>query len=82
MKEKITVLIADDNMEFATTLKKYFDQKENMEVVAIAKDGNEAFEKVKEILKSVGIDVNNEDGSVKDLYTVICEVAEVWNKEK
>ena len=40
MKEKITVLIADDNMEFATTLKKYFDQKENMEVVAIAKDGN------------------------------------------
>ena len=42
MKEKITVLIADDNMEFATTLKKYFDQKENMEVVAIAKDGNEA----------------------------------------
>ena len=47
-----------------------------------SKDGNEAFEKVKEILKSVGIDVNNEDGSVKDLYTVICEVAEVWNKEK
>ena len=47
-----------------------------------SKDGNEAFEKVKEILENVGIDVNNEDGSVKDLYTVICEVAEVWNKEK
>ncbi len=46
MKEKIKVLIADDNMEFATTLKKYFDQKENMEVVDIAKDGNEAFEKI------------------------------------
>lgn len=44
-----------------------------------SKDGNEAFEKVKEILKSVGIDVYNEDGSVKDLYTVIREVAEVWN---
>lgn len=40
-----------------------------------SKDGNEAFEKVKEILENVGIDVNNEDGSVKDLYTVICEVA-------
>ncbi len=46
MKEKITVLIADDNMDFATTLKKYFDQKENMEVVDIAKDGNDAFEKI------------------------------------
>ena len=44
-----------------------------------SKDGNEAFEKVKEILENVGIDVNNEDGSVKDLYTVIREVAEVWN---
>ena len=46
MKEKITVLIADDNMEFATTLKKYFDQKENMEVIGVAKDGNDAFEKI------------------------------------
>ena len=44
-----------------------------------SKDGNEAFEKVKEILENVGIDVYNEDGSVKDLYTVIREVAEVWN---
>lgn len=48
MKEKITVLIADDNIEFATTLKKYFDTKGNMEVVDIAKDGNEAFEKIVE----------------------------------
>ena len=46
MKEKIRVLIADDNIEFATTLKKYFDQKDNMEVVDIAKDGNDAFDKI------------------------------------
>jgi len=46
VKEKITVLIADDNVDFAMTLKKYFEQKENMEVVAVAKDGNEAFEKI------------------------------------
>lgn len=46
MKEKITVLIADDNIEFATTLKRYFDQKENMEVIGVAKDGNDAFEKI------------------------------------
>ena len=55
MKEKITVLIADDNMEFATTLKKYFDQKENMEVVAIAKDGNEAFDKIVEYEPDVAL---------------------------
>ncbi len=46
MKEKIKVLIADDNMEFAITLKKCFDMKENMEVIDIARDGNEAFEKI------------------------------------
>lgn len=46
MKEKIKVLIADDNIEFATTLKRYFDRKDNMEVVDIAKDGNDAFEKI------------------------------------
>lgn len=47
-----------------------------------SKDGDELFEKVKTIFESVGIGVYNEDGSVKDLYTVLCEVAEVWNKEK
>ena len=55
MKEKITVLIADDNIEFATTLKKYFNQKENMEVVAIARDGNEAFEKIVECKPDVAL---------------------------
>ena len=48
MKEKISVLIADDNMEFACTLKKCFDQRENMEVIDIAKDGEEAFNKIVE----------------------------------
>lgn len=47
-----------------------------------SKDKDELFEKVKTTLESVGIDVYNEDDSVKDLYTVLCEVAEVWNKEK
>lgn len=47
-----------------------------------SKDGDELFDKVKTVLEYVGIAVYNEDGSVKDLYTVICEVAEVLNKEK
>lgn len=43
MKDKITVLIADDNTEFANNLAGYIRQEEDMEVIGIAKDGNEAF---------------------------------------
>lgn len=55
MKEKITVLIADDNQEFGKTLATYLGNQEDMEVVAIAKDGLEAIEKVKETLPDVAI---------------------------
>ena len=53
MKDKMTVLIADDNVEFATTLKSYFDRNENMEVIAVTKDGNEAVEKIIELQPDV-----------------------------
>lgn len=46
-----------------------------------SKNGDELFEKSKELLSRVGVDVYNEDGSIKDMYTVICEIAAVWNKE-
>lgn len=46
MNEKIRVLVADDNQEFATTLVNYLEKEEDMEVVAIAKDGTEAYEKI------------------------------------
>lgn len=44
VKDKITVLIADDNGEFANNLAGYVEQEEDMEVIGIARDGNEAFE--------------------------------------
>lgn len=47
-----------------------------------SKDGDELFEKVTEILGRFGIATKDSNGNVKDLYTVLCEVAEVWNKEK
>lgn len=47
-----------------------------------SKNGDELFEKVTEILKHLGITTMNEDGSVKDLYMVLCEVAKVMNKEQ
>ena len=42
MNEKITVLISDDNNEFATTLANYLEKDEAMQVVGMAKDGEEA----------------------------------------
>ena len=48
MKEKIKVLIADDNMEFAITLNGYLENEEDMEVIGMAKDGNEAYEMILE----------------------------------
>jgi len=42
LKEKITILIADDNSDFAMTLVSYLEKEENMEVIGIAKDGKEA----------------------------------------
>lgn len=46
MNEKIKVLVADDNYEFATTLVNYLEKENDMEVVAAAKDGTEAYEKI------------------------------------
>ena len=48
----------------------------------VSKDGDELFENVSEVLKQLGISVYNEDGSYKDTHTLLCEIAEVWNKEK
>ena len=42
MKEKITVLVADDNIDFATALAKSIEEQEDMEVIGMAKNGLEA----------------------------------------
>ncbi len=46
MKEKISILIADDNSDFANNLASYIEKENDMEVLGIAKDGNEAIEMV------------------------------------
>ena len=47
--------------------------------VMSCKDGRELYCKVEEILKNLGIDTCREDGTIKNLYEVCCDVAEVWN---
>ena len=46
MKEKTRVLIADDNQDFSRTLSSYVNAQEDMEVIALAKDGNEAIDMI------------------------------------
>lgn len=53
MNEKITVLISDDNKEFATTLSNYLEKEGNIQVVGMAKDGEEAVEMIKSIKPDV-----------------------------
>jgi two-component system response regulator (stage 0 sporulation protein A) len=48
VKEKIRVLIADDNTEFAMTLHGHLEKEEEMEVIGMAKDGNEAYSMILE----------------------------------
>lgn len=48
MNDKITVLVADDNNDFTMTLSSYLDKEEQIEIVGMAKDGNEAYQMVVE----------------------------------
>jgi two-component system response regulator (stage 0 sporulation protein A) len=55
LKEKISVLIADDNTEFANTMAGYLSKHADMEIVGMAKDGNEAVEMVKNMKPDVAL---------------------------
>ena len=55
MKERITVLIADDNQEFCKTLATYLENQEDMEIVGMARDGVEALDIIKEKTPDVAI---------------------------
>lgn len=53
MNEKITVLIADDNKEFASTLSNYLEEDDAIQVVGMAKDGEEAMDMIKSIKPNI-----------------------------
>ena len=53
MNDKITILIADDNRDFAETLVNHLSKEKDMEVIAIARDGKEACEKAIELKPDV-----------------------------
>ena len=55
MDQKITILIADDNEEFAKTLTNYIEKEEDMEVVTVAKDGNEAVKMIENVQPDIAL---------------------------
>ena len=55
MKEKITILIADDNTDFSQTLAKYIEKQEDMEVIGIAKDGLEAVDMIANTIPDIAL---------------------------
>lgn len=46
MDEKISILIADDNTEFANTLMDYLEKDEDIQVIGMAKNGDEAYDMI------------------------------------
>ena len=55
MSGKISILIADDNAEFARTLTNYIEKEEDMEVVAVAKDANEAVNMIENVQPDIAL---------------------------
>ena len=55
MKDKLSILVADDNVDFAKNLTNYIEKEDEMEVIGIAKDGLEAVEMIKNTKPDIAI---------------------------
>lgn len=53
MSEEISVLLADDNIEFGNLLNKYLSQEEDIRVVGVARDGVEACDMIIELMPDI-----------------------------
>ena len=45
--KKMRILIADDNKDFCDCLSNYINMQDDMEIISIAHDGNEAVTKIR-----------------------------------
>jgi two-component system, response regulator, stage 0 sporulation protein A len=53
MIQEISVLLADDNIEFGNLLSKYLSQQEDIRIVGVARDGIEAYDMIIELMPDV-----------------------------
>ena len=54
-EEKITILMADDNKEFCDAIISYLEKQPDMQVVGVAYDGHEAYEKIQQLKPDIAI---------------------------
>lgn len=55
MKDKLSILVADDNVDFAKNLTSYIEREDEMEVIGIAKDGIEAVDMINNTKPDIAI---------------------------
>ena len=93
MKEKISVLIADDNPDFSQTLAQYLESQEEMEVIGMAKDGTEAIDMIANTIPDVvlldvimphldGIGVLERINIIKTLKRPVCIMLSAVGQDK
>ena len=72
MKDKIKVLIADDNLEFAMTLNEYLEKENEMEILGMAKDGNEAYNMILSDLQAF-LEIFSNYFQIVLFFNLLCE---------
>ncbi len=55
MENKISVVLADDNKDFCEIMCGYLNDQEDIDVIGVAKDGNEAFDLITQLQPDVAI---------------------------
>ncbi len=55
MSEKIKILVSDDNQDFAKTLVTYLSKDEDLEIVGVARDGQDAYNKILETKPDIAL---------------------------
>ena len=54
-EERITILMADDNKEFCDAIISYLEKQQDMKVVDVAYDGQEAYQKIQKLKPDIAI---------------------------
>lgn len=92
-QNKIKVLLADDNKDFCDVLTSYLSKQEDIDVVAVAYDGVEAYSKIQETRPDIaiidgimprldGLGVLEKLSKLKDMQKPICIMLSAMSQEK
>ena len=54
-QNKIKVILADDNKDFCDVVSSYLNKQEDIDVIAVAHDGIDTFNKIRELKPDIAI---------------------------